>query len=272
MQEMSIFWLRVAAALYSVGLLHAILAALRRKSQWFRPALVTFVAAVVLHLVSLVELGVALGHLPADNFYESISMCAFLIAVVFLFLYWRYRFSSLAVVLFPLVFVMTLIGATEVPVQSWTNPAVRTAWLKVHVLLVLCGYAALLITAVASVFYLVQERRLKNKRAGLLEKLPPLGTIDNLISSSMGFGFAFITLSVIAGSIWAFIETGTRWIGDPRVVISLVTWAFYLLMVFLRAGAGWRGRKAAIMALSVLSFSALTWVTHAGLGRLLSAP
>ena len=270
MREMSIFWLRVAAALYSVGLLHAFLVSVRRPSHWFRPALFAFAAGAIVHLVSLVELGASLGHLPADNFYESLSLCAFFIAVVFLFVYWRYQFASLAVVLYPLVFVMTLIGATEVPVESWTNPTVRGAWLKIHVLLVLCGYAALLITAVASIFYLVQERRLKTKKAGLLDRLPPLGTIDNLITSSMGIGFVLITLAVVAGSVWAFVETGTRWIGEAKIVISFITWGFYLLMVFLRAGAGWRGRKAAIMALSVLTCSALTWVAHVGLRPLLA--
>jgi hypothetical protein len=29
--------------------------------------------------------------------------------------------------------------------------------------------------------------------------------------------------------------------------------------------AGWRGRKAAVMALSVLGFSMLTWAAHVGL-------
>jgi hypothetical protein len=36
-------------------------------------------------------------------------------------------------------------------------------------------------------------------------------------------------------------------------------------MVFLRMSAGWRGRKAAVMALSVVGFSVLTWAAHAGL-------
>jgi hypothetical protein len=36
-------------------------------------------------------------------------------------------------------------------------------------------------------------------------------------------------------------------------------------MIFLRASAGWRGRKAAVMALAVLGCAALTWVAHIGL-------
>lgn len=266
MQEMSIFWLRVAVVLYGVGLAHAILTVLHRPSRLFPVALGAFVAGTILHLVALVELGVALGRLPLDNFFESMSACAFLLAVLFLVVYWRYELASLSVFLFPLVFLMALVGATELPVAAWSDERVRDLWLLVHVLLVLAGYAALLVAAVASLIYLIGERRLKQKsRVGFLEKLPPLGTLDAIITRTIGLAFVLITLSVIAGSIWAFVESGTRWVTEPKVAISLVTWGFYLLMVFLRTSAGWRGRKAAVLVLVVVGSSALTWAAHVGL-------
>lgn len=269
---MSTFWLRVALALYSLGLVHAIVTALHRNSRILPAALGAFCVGVVLHFVALVELAVALGHLPLDNFFESMSVCAFLCAVLFLFVYWRYQFTGLTVVLFPVVFVMALVGATEIPVASWSNPRVRDAWLLGHVLLVLVGYAALLLAAVASVFYLLEERRLKRKSGpsrGLLGRLPPLGTLDRIITQSIGVAFALITLAVVAGSTWAFVESGQRWIGEPKIAISLITWMFYLIMVFLRTSAGWRGRKAAVLVLTVVCCSALTWAAHVGLRPLL---
>ena len=155
MQEMSIFWLRVAVALYSLGLIHAILHVLYKRSGIFPIALGAFCTGVVLHMVALVERTLHLNHLPVDNFLETLSVCAFLIAVLFLFVYWRFQFTGLTVFLFPLVFLMALAGAMEIPVSSWANPTVRDVWLMVHVMLVLLGYAALLLTAVASIFYLI---------------------------------------------------------------------------------------------------------------------
>ena len=270
MQATSIFWLRVATALYSVGLLHAMLTVLKRPNKLFELSASAFSLGVTFHLVALVDLAFASGHLPADNLYETLSLCGFLIALAFQFVSWRYQFSSLSVILFPLVFFMTLVGATEIPVAGWTNPNVRDGWLLVHVVLVLVGYAAVLVTAVASLFYLVQERHLKRKSTGaFFDKLPPLGTLDTIISNSMGLGFAFITLATIIGVTWAFVEYGTRWLGEAKVIISLLTWGFYLVMVFLRASAGWRGRKAAFMSLAVLGFSALTWAAHVGLKPLI---
>lgn len=270
MHEMSTIWLRVTVTLYSLGLLHAILTVLRRGGRVFRAALGAFCVGAVLHTVSIVEEAMYTGHFPANNFYESVSLCALLIALLFLFVYWRYNFESLSVFLFPLVFVMTLVGSLGSPVAPWASSAVRDAWLLVHVVLVLLGYAALLLMAVASIIYLIQERRLKNKKPLVFsDRLPPLGTLDELISGSMAIGFVLITLAVIAGSTWAFVESGTGWIREPKIVISLVTWGFYLAMVFLRVTAGWRGRKAAFMAITVLGCSALTWAAHSGLRNLL---
>jgi|SRR5579871_1475166 len=241
-------------------------AVVRHRQSLYPVALGAFRVGAVLHAVSIVELAMAYGRLPVDNFYETLNLCAFLIALVFLLIEWQYRFSSTAIALFPLAFVMTLVASMERPVASWPNLQMRDFWLVVHIILVLAGYAALLLTAVASVFYLIQERRLKSKRLGtLFEKLPPLATLDNLITGSMGLGFVFLTLGVVFGVMWAFIESGTRWFGDTRVVLSFFTWFLCLVMIFLRASAGWRGRKAAMMALAVLGCSALTWAAHVGL-------
>jgi ABC-type uncharacterized transport system permease subunit len=261
MQELSVFWLRVAAALYSVGLLHAFWTMLKREETWFRPALWTFATGSILHLVSLVDRSFATGHFPAENTFETLSLCGFLLGVLFLFAYFRYQFSQLSVALFPLVFGMTLAGVMGTPVEGFGSVRVRNAWLLVHVLVIIAGYAALLIAAAASIFYLVQERALKEKRAAAVN-LPALMTLDGLMTSSMGLGFVLMTLGVFTGSAWAFVESGTQWISDPKILLSLATWLFYLVLMYLRANSGWRGRKAAITTLSLLGFSVITWAAH----------
>ena len=81
MAEMSVIWLRVAAALYSLGLLHAILTLVRRREHLFRVALGAFGVGAVFHFVSIIEEGIVNNRCPIANFYETLSMCAFLVAV-----------------------------------------------------------------------------------------------------------------------------------------------------------------------------------------------
>jgi ABC-type uncharacterized transport system permease subunit len=259
---MSVLWLRTAAALYSCGLLYALVYLFRKSTHFFRPALIAFGAGAVFHLVSLVELWGESGRLPLNNFYEAISLCAFLIAVLFLIAYWFYQIAVFSVCLFPLVFFMTVIGATEFPVAKWSAQA-RDTWLLIHISSVLIGYAALFFAAVAAVYYLLQERQLKRKSVPpSANRLPPLGTLDRIISQTMNTGFVFITIGTVSGVVWAFIENGTGWIGDPKIDFFLFTWAFYLAMIFLRVSAGWRGRRIAWLAVSVLGCSLITWATH----------
>ena len=270
MAEMSVIWLRVAAALYSLGLLHAILMLVRRREQLYRVALGAFALGAVFHFVSIVEEGIVSQRCPITNFYETLSMCAFLVVILYLFVQWRYKIESLSAFIFPLVFVMSLVATLGNPVSVWTSPVVRNVWLTVHIVLVLLGFAALLVTAVASLLYLIQERELKNKKPrNFYYRLPALGTLDDLISKSMAVGFVLVTLAVIAGSTWAFIEMRTAWLSDPRIAISFFTWGTYMAMMFLRTTAGWRGRKAAIMTVTVLGFSAITWAAHSQLGAIL---
>ena len=273
MAEMSVIWLRVAAAFYSLGLLHAIFTLVRRRENLFRVALTAFTLGTVFHFVSIIEEGIVNNRCPITNFYETLSMCAFLVVVVYLLMHWRYKVESLSVFIFPLVFVMALVATLGNPVSTWSSPVVRSAWLSLHIVLVLLGYAALLLAAVASVVYLLQEHELKSKKPRkFYYRLPPLGTLDELISKSSAVGFVLITLAVIAGSTWAFIELKTNWIRNPEIAISFFTWGTYMALVFLRTNAGWRGRKAAIMTVTVLGFSAVTWAAHAQLGDLLIKP
>jgi ABC-type transport system involved in cytochrome c biogenesis permease subunit len=268
MGESSVLWLRVAAALYSLGLLDAIVTVVRRRESLFRVALAAFGLGAVFQMVSIVEQGLEQHQLPVSDIFETMSFCAWIITAAFLFIYYRYKAGSLSVFIFPLVFVMTLVGALRNPVSTWSNSVIRSTWLAVHVVFSLLGYAALLFTAAAAVVYLVQERQLKRKKTGAIYRvLPPLATLDELISRSLGAGFAFITIGIVIGSIWAFVEMGTRWIGDSSIAISFVTWMVYLALVFFRVNAGWRGRKTAILSLVALACCLITWLAHAQLQK-----
>ena len=269
--EISALWLRVAASLYSIGLLYAILMLVRRRQHLFRIAFGAFALGGVFHFVSIVDQGLATGHFPANNIFESLSLCAFAVTLIFVVTSLKYPLESLSAFIFPLVFMMALAAALSTAVVNWTSPVLRNAWLIVHVVAALLGYAALTFTAAAALLYLVQERQLKTKNPSeWARRLPPLGTLDEIVSRSIAFGFAFVTAGMLAGTVWAFIEFGTKWVTNPSIGLGFVTWGIYLALVFFRATAGWRGRKAAVLALIALCCSAMTWAAHARLEYMLT--
>ncbi len=268
MGESSIIWLRVAVCLYFIGLLDATFTIVRRRETFFRIAAGAFSLGALFHLVSLVEEGLAMQRFPASDVLESMSFCGLIVAVTFLAIRWKYKddAASLSVFIFPLVFLMTFMAALRNPIATWSSDTARSTWLIIHIVAELLGYAALVFTSIGSVLYLIQERQLKRKVVpSIYRMLPPLGTLDDLILKSLSAGFVFITIGVIIAIVWAFIEHGTRWIGNSEITLSFVTWGVYLALVFFRISAGWRGRKAAILSLVALAFCAITWAAHAGL-------
>lgn len=275
MQESSILWLRVAALLYLPGLLISLISFLRGKPSNFqafsnRGALVAFLMGATVHLVAIVEEALEVGQFPANNFFEAISLLGLVLAIVLLICQVVYKFESLAVLLMPLVFVMTLTGSAAGASSAWRLGAARDAWLTTHVVFIMLGYAGLLVTGAVSLFYLWRERQLKQKHlppAG--DHVPPLMTLDGIIAKSLGWGFVFLTAGLVMGIVWASHESGIRWIREERILIAIATWLIYLALVFLRVAAGWRGRKAAFLTLAALGGCAVTWVTHSGMAAVL---
>jgi ABC-type transport system involved in cytochrome c biogenesis permease subunit len=122
---------------------------------------------------------------------------------------------------------------------------IRSGWLFVHVGALLAAYAALIFSLVSSLFYLMQEQRLKNKTgAGILSWLPPLAVMDSIASKSLVIGFHCMTLGLLAGSLIAQESVGFSYFLDPKVMLSFAMWGLYLFMLFLRRSVGLRGRRA----------------------------
>ena len=56
------------------------------------------------------------------------SLCAWLVTIAFLTIYWRYKAESLSVFVFPLVFVMTLVAAlSKLRLKDIAHPCFASA-------------------------------------------------------------------------------------------------------------------------------------------------
>ena len=72
---------------------------------------------------------------------------------------------------------------------------------------------------------------------------------DDLAYRSLAIGFPLITLGIITGALWAQGVYNGVWARDAKVLFSFLTWLVYLLLIFYRLIAGWRGRKAAYLSI-----------------------
>jgi cytochrome c-type biogenesis protein CcsB len=88
-------------------------------------------------------------------------------------------------------------------------------------------------------------------------RLPEAGVLDRLAYKVTAFAFPIWTFAVIAGAIWAENAWGRYWAWDPKEVWSFITWVVFAGYLHARATQGWRGRRAAILA--IVGFAALVF-------------
>ncbi|MBV8206939.1 MAG: cytochrome c biogenesis protein CcsA [Acidobacteria bacterium] len=257
---MPVLWLRVALALYSLGLVYSVVA-LGRQTHWITRFTAPAVQlGMIFHFVSLLESAHEQGRL-AGSFHDVESLLAFMLMLGFSAVYVRYRTVTPGILIFPAVFLLTFAAAMGKHPIVFTSP-LRKPWIAVHITLVLGGYAALLFSLSACLLYLLQERGLKSKSRWAFSRLPALDVIDQISYRSLLLGFPFMTLGLVTGIVLAEAEFGAAFLRDPKILLSLLMWAVYIVLLYTRWSAGWRGRRAALLASVVFVAAIGAWAAN----------
>jgi ABC-type transport system involved in cytochrome c biogenesis permease subunit len=174
-----------------------------------------------------------------------------------------YKTTSPGIVVFPVVFLLTFVGLSGQESFVLASSSARQGWLIAHISLIFAGYAGLVLSFSASLVYLIQENLLKAKRsAGLLSRLPALQVTDDIGFRSLLIGFPFMTAGLIAGLVIAQATFGHVNFRDPKILISVLTWAVYLILLYTRWSAGWRGRRAAYLAAGTFALAIVAWAAN----------
>jgi ABC-type uncharacterized transport system permease subunit len=258
---MPIIWLRVALVLYGLGLVYVLVALMRAPRELLnRIVLHAAYLGMVFHFVAIVESVRQSGELGLATLSQAGSVLGFLIMVVFMLVYMVYGTTSPGIVVFPLVFFLTFMGVMQEQPFVLASETAKRGWLVAHVCLILSAYAALVLSFSASLVYLLQERALKMKRSiWLLSRFPALQVTDEIGLRSLLIGFPFMTAGLAIGLLIAQMNFGHINFRDPKILVTLLTWAVYLILVYMRWSAGWRGRRAAYLAAGVFVMAIVAW-------------
>jgi ABC-type uncharacterized transport system permease subunit len=260
---MSLLWLRMAVILYGIAALAVLPAALYNRPRWRHIALPAALAGAFFHFVSITETLVAAHRaLPIDT-HETLSWLGLLLVVAFLILASRYHTVSFGIFLLPVAVLFAIVPAFHPGHERIAYPLVRTGWLLLHIALLLAAYAALFLSMIASLLYLIQERRLKQKRTESRRGwLPPLETLDQIGLNSLRFGLPCMTAGLLIGSVLALQTIGLTFFADPKVLLSFAMWIAYILMIFIRSHSGLRGRRAVYLSSFVFLVVLAVWAAN----------
>ncbi|MBN93259.1 MAG: hypothetical protein CL928_04195 [Deltaproteobacteria bacterium] len=186
-----------------------------------------------------------------------------LMAVVIALGFWRPKTRVLGAFLAPVALGLCLaavLAPRSAQVVAFLPDGPGPAWLPIHLSANIGSMALFALAFGAGLAYLLQDARLKKKRiaGGGGVRLPPLEVLGGLVHSGFGAGLACLSLVIVSG---AFLAVADDVDGDqfrPKVIATLALWLFYALGWQARHLLGWRGRKAAWIAiLGFLGFLAL---------------
>jgi len=203
--------------------------------------------------------GLSAGRIPIGNMYEFSLAGGFAVALTYCLLSlsrdlrWLGLFITIPVLL-DLGLALTVLY-TE---SAQLVPALNSYWLAIHVTAASVCLGAFTIGAALSCLYLVAQAAEDRAAAGLepgrssgiAQRIPSADRLDLMAYRIHAFMFPIWTFAVIAGAIWAEAAWGRYWGWDPKETWAFITWVIYAAYLHARATAGWRGKKAAYVAIA----------------------
>jgi cytochrome c-type biogenesis protein CcsB len=219
------------------------------------------------HGAAIVLQSLNLGHLAVTNSQEALSFFTWLLICTYLIVQLRLNLRILGSFVSPLAVVFMIIASM---IQSHTVPKTeifQSAWVVFHVTTLFLANALFAMAFSAGIMYLLQERQLKRKHFGFLyRRLPSLDRLDEINFFCLIIGFPLMTAGLLAGFVYASNVWHTLWRWDPKEIFALVTWFIYAILLHERLAVGWRGRRAAWLA--IFGFSAVL-ITFLGVNLVL---
>ncbi len=198
-------------------------AVLAFKVKSIKPAAVVSFIGSAIFLSYIVVMWVSLERPPMRTMGETRLWYSFFLSLAGLavFVRWRYRWILSFSTMMSVVFICINLFKPEIHSKS-LMPALQSVWFVPHVIVYMFAYA--MMGAVTLFALYLWFRRSKQPSA------EELGVCDNLVR----IGWAFLTLGMVMGALWAKQAWGDYWTWDPKETWAAATWLSYLLYLHLR--------------------------------------
>lgn len=225
-----------------------------------RIAISLSVLAFAVQAAGVLARGLSVQRVPWGNMYEfNITFSTVATGVYLGLLALRKNVRWIGLPLTTMVLLDLGVAVTVLYTESaQLVPALHSYWLVIHVsTAIFCG-AVFYVGAMSTTLYLFRDSYESKVARGdtpgrfaasVMERLPSAATLDKFTYRINAAVFPLWTFTIVAGAIWAGDAWGRYWGWDPKETWSFITWVAYACYLHARATAGWKGRKAAYLAL-----------------------
>jgi len=246
----------LAVLLYAIGTVGYLIYVVRPLTTVHRAATIFLLLGFAVHSIELFLTVSQTGLMPVSTLQQTFSLFSWAIVGSYLLFQLRFSIMILGSFVSPLAVIFLLIGSALPTHIVASGKLLKSFWLTLHISAMFVGNAIFALAFCGGIMYLLQEHQIKKKRFGLLyRRLPSLQLLDSLNHVCVTLGFPLITIGLISGFVYAGAVWRSYWNWDPKEILSVITWLIYAVLLHERLAVGWRGRRAAIMA--IVGFSAI---------------
>jgi len=257
----NILFFKLALSIYLIATVMYLLYLFNMREGMAKTGRILTIAGFVVHTLAILVRYVEAGHFPVISLYESMWFFTWATILVYLICDYRSHIPSLGSFVLPLASVSLMYSLALPSHIEPLNPALQSAWRGIHTVSAFLGYGTFAVAFCLAIIYLIQEHQLKRKKPGAFYyRLPSLEVLDFLSHKILSFGFPCLTIAIITGAMWASKAWGSYWSWDPKETWSLITWFIYAALIHTRVAVGWRGRKAAYLAIIGFIFILFTFL------------
>ena len=220
--------LYVALACYTLGTLAALASLFVREKRLQYTGLALMIAGFVAHTIWIGTICSSTGHPPITNMAETLSFVAWLVFVVELVLWIRYRVYAAVFFVYPLVLLLLTISAVVGEDFAVLDPELRSNIFTAHLLLSTVGVAGLLIGLAFGVLAMLQDRALKNKTSGRLwDWIPSLDVCKKVSYRALATGFSIYTVGLLMGVLWSYRTTAGLMDLRVKQIGAVTAWVLF---------------------------------------------
>lgn len=251
---MNIFTFKLALVIYFVSTLGYLTALYIRRVFMAKMATWVITAAFITHTIFFILRYAETGQAAVVRLHETLSLFAWTITGVYLAFQLKTKTRVLGAFVSPVALLLMILASVGLAGQVSIPHALQGKLVPIHVFFAVTGEALFCLASLAGAMYLIQEGLIKSKNMGSFTRiLPALNDLDWINHMSLLLGFPFLTLGILAGSLWAQTVWGSLWQWDPKQLWTMAVWIFYAVILHQRMAIGWKGHKAAL-------FSALAFI------------
>lgn len=247
----------VPLALYTVAMLAYLWHFAWRQPAVGRSATTLLVGAVLGHTFVVGMQTMEAGHIPVTNASSAISTFVWLLALSYLYLEMTTDERAMGTFILPLLVALQCIPALDPGIEDRAE-VLQGPLFGLHVSSLLFAYASFALACVIGVTYVLLFKEIKAKHLGFFyARLPSLQVLDTMNQRAIVFGWIFLTIGIVVGTVWAgqaraYAADDPRVqamsLQDPKIAAAVLCWAVYSFEAFAARRLGWGGRRAAYLS------------------------